>query len=115
MNCRSCRRWRLLNWFPATQLARARDGDHPWHRHSCLQCRDSSRRLKGPHMLRLLSRYIFREILSSALIGTFLASFVVFLLQVDKIFDVLVRSTFTYKTVLTLFALAMPPVLPLTI
>src|SRR5215472_13175829 len=67
------------------------------------------------HMLRLLRRYIFREILSSALIGTFLASFVVFLLQVDKIFDVLVRSTFTYKTVLTLFALAMPPVLPLTI
>lgn len=66
-------------------------------------------------MLRLLGRYIFREILSSALLGTFLATFVIFLQKVDKIFDVLVRSSTNFKTVVQLFALAMPPVLPVTI
>ena len=66
-------------------------------------------------MLRLLGRYIFREVFSSALLGTFLATFVIFLHGVDKIFDVLVRTNGSPATVLTLFALAMPPVLPWTI
>jgi LPS export ABC transporter permease LptG/LPS export ABC transporter permease LptF len=65
--------------------------------------------------VRLLGRYIFREVLSSALLGTFLATFVIFLQRVDRIFDVLVRSTFTLKTFLLLFALAIPPVLLLSI
>jgi len=66
-------------------------------------------------VLRLLGRYIFREVLTSALLGTFLATFVIFLQRVDRIFDVLVRSNMTAETVFTLFALAIPPVLPLTI
>ena len=44
-------------------------------------------------MLRLLGRYIFREIFSSAVLGTLLATFILFLRQVDPIFELLVRST----------------------
>ncbi|PWU03067.1 MAG: LPS export ABC transporter permease LptF [Terriglobia bacterium] len=66
-------------------------------------------------MLRLLGRYILREVTSSALLGTFLATFVIFLQSVDKLFDVLVRGNVNAWTVLSLFALAVPPVLPLTI
>jgi LPS export ABC transporter permease LptG/LPS export ABC transporter permease LptF len=66
-------------------------------------------------VLRLLGRYIFREVFASATLGTFLATFVIFLQSVDKLFDVLVRGNVSAKTVLTLFALAVPPLLPLTI
>ena len=66
-------------------------------------------------MIRILARYVFREILSSALLGSVLATGVIFLQRVDKLFEVLVRSAVTAKTVLYLFALAMPPVLPYTI
>ena len=66
-------------------------------------------------MLRLLGRYVFREILTSALLGTLLATFVVFLQQADKLIEVLVATNPGPKTILTLFALAVPPVLPLTI
>jgi LPS export ABC transporter permease LptG/LPS export ABC transporter permease LptF len=65
--------------------------------------------------MRLLGRYVFREILSGTFLATFLATFVIFLHSVDKIFDVLVRSSSSPATVVTLFALAMPPVLPWTI
>jgi LPS export ABC transporter permease LptG/LPS export ABC transporter permease LptF len=67
-------------------------------------------------MIRILSRYVFREILASALIGTLLATFVIFLQQVGRsLFAVLVRSSATPETVLHLFLLALPPVLPFTI
>ncbi|HLI85253.1 MAG TPA: LptF/LptG family permease [Bryobacteraceae bacterium] len=65
--------------------------------------------------MRLLGRYVFREILSSTFLGTFLATFVIFLHSVDKIFEVLVHTYASPATVVTLFALAMPPVLPWTI
>jgi len=65
--------------------------------------------------MRLLSRYVFREIVSSAVLGTALATFVVFLQQVDKLFAMLVRSSAHTSTVLWLFVLALPPVLPLTV
>lgn len=66
-------------------------------------------------MLRLLGRYVFREILTSSVLGTLLATFVVFIQKVDKLFEVLVATNPGPKTVLTLFALTIPPVLPLTI
>ena len=66
-------------------------------------------------MWRLLSRYVFREILSSAVLSTLLATAVIFLQRVDKIFEVLVTSNGSARAVATLFALAVPPVLPLTI
>jgi len=67
-------------------------------------------------VLRLLGRYIFREILSSALLGTLLATFVLFLRGVDPIFELLVRANGAGTSiVLQLFALALPAVLPFTI
>jgi LPS export ABC transporter permease LptG/LPS export ABC transporter permease LptF len=67
-------------------------------------------------VLRLLGRYIFREIFSSALLGTLLATFILFLRGVDPIFELLVKSTSSNThLVLQLFALAVPGVLPFTI
>src|SRR5579862_7371617 len=66
--------------------------------------------------MRILSRYVFREILTSAILGTFLTTFVIFLQQVaSKLFELLVRSSATPQTVAKLFLLALPPVLPLSI
>ncbi len=65
--------------------------------------------------MRILSRYVFREIVSSALLGTLLATFVIFLRSVDKYFELLVRSSAGIGTTLWLFALALPPVLPLSV
>jgi lipopolysaccharide export system permease protein len=66
--------------------------------------------------VRILGRYIFREILSSALLGTLLATFVLFLQQANPIFELLVKSNGTNtQIVLELFALAIPGVLPYTI
>jgi LPS export ABC transporter permease LptG/LPS export ABC transporter permease LptF len=67
-------------------------------------------------VFRLLSRYVFREILTSALLGTVLATFVVFLHGIGALFQLLVGAGNPgLKTILMLFALAMPPVLPTTI
>jgi LPS export ABC transporter permease LptG/LPS export ABC transporter permease LptF len=65
--------------------------------------------------MRILSRYVFREIVSSAMLGTVLATFVIFLQSVDRLFELLVRGSANTQTVLWLFALALPPVLPLTV
>src|SRR5262245_49491130 len=80
--------------------------------------RPSSRRRRSPTgsgVLRLLFRYVFREILTSSLLGTVLASFVVFLQRADRLFEVLVAGNPDPKTVLLLLALTVPPVLPLTL
>jgi LPS export ABC transporter permease LptG/LPS export ABC transporter permease LptF len=67
-------------------------------------------------VLRLLSRYVFREILTSAVLGTLLATFIIFLRAADKLFAVLVNSNnVAVLDILKLFAWAIPPVLPLTI
>jgi LPS export ABC transporter permease LptG/LPS export ABC transporter permease LptF len=66
-------------------------------------------------VFRLLGRYVFREILTSSLLGTLLATFVVFLQKVDKLFEVLVGSTADPGTMAKLFLYTLPPVLPLTI
>src|SRR5580693_4213205 len=66
--------------------------------------------------MRILSRYVFREILTSAILGTFLTTFVIFLQEVAKqLFEILVRSAASPQTVLKLFVLALPAVLPLSI
>jgi len=49
--------------------------------------------------LRLIGRYVFREILSSAVLGTVLATCVIFLHGVDKLFEVLVGANAAFKTV----------------
>ncbi len=65
--------------------------------------------------MRLLGRYIFREILTSSLLGALLASFIIFLNKADALFKVLVGTSPPPATVVKLLALALPPVLPFTI
>lgn len=66
--------------------------------------------------MRLLDRYVFREVFASAAIGTLLATCIIFLQRVDKLFEVLVGSSSANAgTIAKLFLLALPPVLPLTI
>ena len=65
--------------------------------------------------MRLLGRYIFREILTSSLLGTLLATFVIFLHGADTLLKLLVATNPPPSTVATLLALALPPVLPFTI
>ena len=67
-------------------------------------------------MLRLLGRYIFREIFSSAVLGTLLVTFIMFLRAADQISELLVKSsTANTNLVLELFLLVVPTVLPFTI
>ena len=65
--------------------------------------------------MRLLGRYIFREILTSSLLGTLLATFVIFLHGADALFKVLVGTSPPPTTVAKLLLLALPPVLPFTV
>jgi LPS export ABC transporter permease LptG/LPS export ABC transporter permease LptF len=66
--------------------------------------------------VRLLGRYIFREIFSSAVLGTLLATLIMYLREVDQIFELLVKSSgASTRLVLELFVLAIPHVLPFTI
>jgi LPS export ABC transporter permease LptG/LPS export ABC transporter permease LptF len=65
--------------------------------------------------VRLLGRYVFREILTSSLLGTLLATFVIFLHGADSLLKLLVGTSPAPSTVAILLALALPPVLPFTI
>src|SRR5438132_529806 len=62
-----------------------------------------------------LGRYIFREIVPSALLGTLLSSFVIFLQGSGPVFELLIRSSAKPKVVAYLFALSFPALLPMTI
>jgi len=66
--------------------------------------------------MRLIGRYVFREILTSAVLGTLLATFVIFLRGSEELFGLLVGAGHPSGwTIAELFALAVPPVLPTTI
>ena len=65
--------------------------------------------------MRLLGRYIFREILTSSLLGTLLATFVIFLHEADALLKLLVGTSPPPATIVELLALSFPPVLPFTI
>jgi LPS export ABC transporter permease LptG/LPS export ABC transporter permease LptF len=64
---------------------------------------------------RLLSRYIFREIVSSALLGVVLFTFVLFLRSVGQLFELLVRRAASAEMVAYLFLLTLPQTLTFTI
>ncbi|HTM51586.1 MAG TPA: LptF/LptG family permease, partial [Bryobacteraceae bacterium] len=63
----------------------------------------------------MLGRYIFREIIPSALLGTLLSTFVIFLQKSGPVFELLIRSSAKPKMVAYLFVMAFPPLLPMTI
>src|SRR5579871_639074 len=65
--------------------------------------------------MNLISRAIFREVASSALLGTVLFTFVLFLQRVGKLFEILIRSSASPQTVGYLFALAIPFTLTFTV
>jgi len=65
--------------------------------------------------MKILSRYVFREILASSILATILATFVIFLQQgIAPLVELLVRSG-NLPMFLELCALALPPVLLLSI
>ena len=63
----------------------------------------------------LLSRAIFREVANSAVLGTVLFTFVLFLQRVGRLFEILVRSAAPPITVAHLFILAIPFTLSFTV
>jgi LPS export ABC transporter permease LptG/LPS export ABC transporter permease LptF len=66
--------------------------------------------------MRILSRYVFREVVSSSLLAVAVATFIVFLQGPGKdLLKVLVQTSATPLVVLELFLLALPKVLTLTI
>jgi LPS export ABC transporter permease LptG/LPS export ABC transporter permease LptF len=64
--------------------------------------------------MKILSRYVFREILASSFLATALATFVIFLQGIPKLFELLVRSA-KGPAVVELFALSLPPILLLSL
>ncbi|MGA3025314.1 MAG: LptF/LptG family permease [Bryobacteraceae bacterium] len=65
--------------------------------------------------MRILSRSIFREVFSSAMLGAALFTFVLFLERMSKLFELMVRSSASPATVAQLFLLAIPFTLTFTI
>jgi len=65
--------------------------------------------------MRILSRAIIREILSSAALGTALFTFVLFLQKLDRLFELLVRSSASPLTVAKLFVFAIPATVPFSL
>jgi LPS export ABC transporter permease LptG/LPS export ABC transporter permease LptF len=63
----------------------------------------------------ILSRRIFREILSGSFLGITLFTFVLFLQQVGRLFELLVRSSATPVVAARLFGLILPPALTFTV
>ncbi len=63
----------------------------------------------------LLDRKIFREVASSALLGTTLFTFVLFLQKLGRLFELLVRSSADLGTVSYLFLLVLPPALTFSV
>lgn len=64
--------------------------------------------------MKILSRYVFREILTSSALATALATFVIFLQRSSRLFEILVRSA-KGVAFLELCVLVLPPVLLLSI
>jgi LPS export ABC transporter permease LptG len=60
--------------------------------------------------MKILSRYVFREILTSSFLATALATFVIFLKGIGDLFGLLVHSA-KGLAVIELFVLSLPPIL----
>ena len=63
----------------------------------------------------ILFRYVFREVLSSAVLGAVLATFVIFLQGLGALFALLLRASAKPETALYVLGMAVVPVLPLTV
>ncbi|MDZ4820958.1 MAG: LptF/LptG family permease [Planctomycetota bacterium] len=67
--------------------------------------------------MKILSRAIFREVASSALLGVLLFTFVLFLQRLGsgKLFELVLRNSTDWQTAVYLFFLIVPPTSPFTI
>jgi len=65
--------------------------------------------------MRLLSRTILRELVTTALLWAVLFTFLIFLMRARPLFEFLVRSTGPHSTVIYLFLLVLPQSLPFTV
>ena len=65
--------------------------------------------------MRLLSRTILRELVTTALLWAVLFTFLIFLMRARPLFEFLVRSTGPHSTVVYLFLLVLPQSLPFTV
>src|SRR5450432_1991860 len=65
--------------------------------------------------MRLLSRTILRELVTTALLWAVLFTFLIFLMRARPLFEFLVRSTGPHSTVIYLFLLVLPQALPFTV
>lgn len=65
--------------------------------------------------MRILSRAVFKEVVTSALLGTILFTFILYLRQLKGLFEQLVRGASDASTVLYLSALVYVPTLPFAV
>lgn len=67
--------------------------------------------------MKILSRAVFREVASSALLGVLLFTFVLFLQRLGsgKLFELVLRNSTDWQTAVYLFFLIVPPTSPFTI
>jgi LPS export ABC transporter permease LptG/LPS export ABC transporter permease LptF len=65
--------------------------------------------------MKILSRYVFREILASCFLAIVLATFVIFLQGIGRLFELLVQAAKGPGVVLELFVLSLPPILVLSV
>src|SRR5215470_12518518 len=66
-------------------------------------------------VVRILTRYILREVLSHAVIGIALFTFVIFMRDVSRILELVVRNSAPIPSVAQLFFLTLPAALTVTI
>jgi lipopolysaccharide export LptBFGC system permease protein LptF len=65
--------------------------------------------------MRLLTRYILREVVSYALLGAVLFTFVLFMRDLPKILELVVRDSASLTDVLRIFAYTLPNTLTVTL
>jgi len=65
--------------------------------------------------MRILTRYILREVLSHALIGAAIFTFVIFMRDLGRILEIIVRNSAPIPSVAELFFLTVPTALTITI
>jgi len=65
--------------------------------------------------MRILTRYIFKEVSSHSLLGLVVFTFVVFIPHISRLLEIVVRHDVTFSGMLWLFALPIPGIVVLTI
>src|SRR5437763_16048127 len=76
---------------------------------------DFSRQTFPERRMRIFTRYILREVLSHALIGAAVFTFVIFLRDLERILELVVRASAPLPSVAELFFFTIPTALTLTI